>query len=303
MADNNSSKTSSPICRFQIMSDLHLETHPSYDYDFPQTAPYLALLGDIGHVTSEHLIQFLVRQLLRYRIVFFLLGNHEPYRTSWVFARERMQRFVRNAQRLRAHDPSIGEFVFLDQTRFDLPDRDSDSDNDGAVTVLGCTLFTDVPPTEAAEVQARLVDFRDILRWDVAEHVDAHRADLAWLNAQVAACAAAGRTVVIFTHHSPTRDARACNPRHRHSTVNSGFSTDLSAEECWTNPQVVLWGFGHTHYSCDFVDERGKRVVANQKGYYLIPQKAFRPAKVVEVGGGAVGSEGPSTAASAATGL
>lgn len=62
-------------CKIQIMSDLHLETHPTYDYDFPKTAPYLALLGDIGHVATEHLMQFLVRQLLRYRI---LLPTWQP---------------------------------------------------------------------------------------------------------------------------------------------------------------------------------------------------------------------------------
>ena len=32
---------------------------------------------------------------------------------------------------------------------------------------------------------------------------------------------------------------------------------------------MKLWAFGHTHYSVDFKDEEtGKRVIANQKGYY-----------------------------------
>ncbi|KAF1826029.1 ser/Thr protein phosphatase [Dissoconium aciculare CBS 342.82] len=262
------------ICRIQIMSDLHLETHPSYEYDFPQTAPYLALLGDIGHVATEHLIQFLVRQLLRYRVVFFLLGNHEPYHISMDFAKERMNKFVRNAQRLRSNDPSVGEFVFLEKTRFDLTDE---------ITIIGCTLFTNVPSEHAAAIQSRLVDFRDILHWDVGDHVEAHLEDLRWLNTQVSEIAQSGRKVVIFTHHSPCADPRARNPRYPISEVDSGFVTDLSSEECWTNPAVVLWGFGHTHYSCDFTLESGLRVVANQKGYYLIPQKAFRPEKAVEI--------------------
>jgi hypothetical protein len=155
--------TSDKSCKIQIMSDLHLETHPTYDYSFPTTAPHLALLGDIGHVANDQLIQFLVRQLLRYKVVFFLLGNHEPYHTSWDFARERMAKFVRNAARLRENDFSVGKFVFLDQTRYDLNDE---------ITVLGCTLFSNVRPEQAAAVQSRLVDFRDILRWDVGDHVD-----------------------------------------------------------------------------------------------------------------------------------
>lgn len=192
------------------MSDLHLETHPSYDYDFPQTAPNLALLGDIGHVATEHLIQFLLRQLLRYRIVFYLLGNHEPYHISIDYAKERMNRFVRNARRLRENDASIGEFVFLDQTRFDLNDE---------ITVLGCTLFTNVSPEQAVAVQSRLVDFRDILNWDVGDHVEAHPEDLQWLDTQVSEVTQSGRKVVIFTHHRPTTDPRARDPRYGKSEV------------------------------------------------------------------------------------
>lgn len=130
-----------------------------------------------------------------------------------------------------------------------------------------------------------MVDFRDILNWDVGDHVAAHLDDLQWLNCQVSELAQLKRKVVVFTHHSPSMDQRARNPRYPKSEVDSGFATDLSREECWTNPAVILWAFGHTHYSCDFVEESGKRVVANQKGYYRIPQKALRPGKVVDIGG------------------
>ena len=276
--------TSSSL-KIQVMSDLHLETHPSYDYDFPKTAPYLALLGDIGHVATEHLIQFLVRQLLRYKVVFFLLGNHEPYHISWDFAKERMNKFVRNAARLRANDASIGEFVFLEKTRFDLS---------AEFTVLGCTLFSKVPSEQAHAVQSLLHDFRDILNWDVGDHVDAHLEDLQWLNSQVVELARLNKKVIIFTHHSPTTDQRASDPDHARSEVNSGFATDLREEECWTNPAVILWGFGHTHFNCDFTEGSGKRVVANQKGYYLLPKKAFRAAKVIEISD-ATAAEGPSS--------
>nr|POF14026.1 uncharacterized protein CFP56_03050 [Quercus suber] len=264
----------SSSCTIQIMSDLHLETHPTYDYDFPQTAPYLALPGDIGHVATEHLIQFLIRQLLRYRVVFFLLGNHEPYHMSWDFAKERMIKFEQNSQRLRANDASIGKFVFLEKTRFDLDDN---------ITILGCTLFTNVTSGEATAVQSRMVDFRDIINWDVGDHVEAHLEDLQWLNRQVSEVAQSGRTAIIFTHHSPSTDPRARNPRYGRSEVDSGFATNLCNEHCWTNKAVVLWAFGHTHYNCDFVDDYGKRVMANQKGYYLIPQKTFQPGKTIEI--------------------
>lgn len=46
-----------------------------------------------------------------------------------------------------------------------------------------------------------------------------------------------------------------------------------------------MWAFGYTHFSCDFVDEMGKRVVANQKGYALALQPAFDAGKLFVVGG------------------
>jgi len=243
---------------FQIVSDLHLETH-SYDYTFKQTAPNLALLGDIGKVADDALFLFLERQLNRYWNVFFLLGNHEPVHGSWPAAKQRVRDFSEKMERLRAHS-TIGRFVFLDQTRHDINDT---------LTVLGCTLFSRITAEQATEVGSRLIDFRQIQNWTVADHVDAHFSDLQWLNTQVSAISRdePRRQIVIFTHHCPTLDAQAAHERHRGSPVTSGFATDLGAEACWTSPAVVMWAFGHTHFSCDFTDEWGKRVVANQRGY------------------------------------
>ncbi|CAK4032215.1 ser Thr phosphatase [Lecanosticta acicola] len=257
----------------QIMSDLHLETHPSYDFNFPRAAPYLALLGDIGHVEKEGLLNFLERQLSRYLVVFFLFGNHEPYHLSMEFAKSRVKAFTLKMDKKKNKSPSTGRFVFLDQTRYDVDDE---------TTVLGCTLHSRVTAEQARAVSSRLVDFRDILHWDVSEHVDAHLEDVAWLNKEVAEISSnePGRRILILTHHSPCVDTRANNPKYQTSEVSSGFVTDLSAEECWQNRSVALWAFGHTHFNCDFCEEGGKRVVANQRGYFMFPQRTFEAGKV-----------------------
>lgn len=104
------------------MSDLHLETHPSYDhFDLQQTAPYLALLGDIGHVGDERLFNFLEKQLERYWVVYFLLGNHEPYFMSLAVAKAKVNAFAEKMKRLNAKS-TIGKFVFLDQLDMTLPE-------------------------------------------------------------------------------------------------------------------------------------------------------------------------------------
>jgi hypothetical protein len=76
----------------QILSDLHLElprsssngSYTTYQYDFPVTAPNLALLGDIGCTVDPGLFEWLDIQLLRYELVLYVAGNHEPYRSTFV---------------------------------------------------------------------------------------------------------------------------------------------------------------------------------------------------------------------------
>lgn len=260
---------------FQIMSDQHLETHPSYaSYTFPQTAPNLALLGDIGHVADPQLFTFLEDQLSRYSIVFYLLGNHEPYHMSFQLARKKMREFQAKVDKRKIMP---GKFVFLDQTRFDINDE---------VTILGCTLFSHVPLHQEFAVESRMVDFRDILRWDVDEHNAAHESDLNWLNDQVGRMAVEEphRQIVIFSHHSPSTDPRSMDPSHEGSEVSSAFVTDLSGEECWRASNVVLWAFGHTHYNHEFQDEGGKVIMTNQKGYFMYPKKTFNAGRVFTVG-------------------
>ncbi|CAK7242393.1 MAG: hypothetical protein STHCBS139747_003883 [Sporothrix thermara] len=264
---------------FQIVSDLHLETRAGYETRLPQTAPNLALLGDIGQVADDGLFVFLEKQLRRYWNVFFLLGNHEPLHTSWQLAKARVREFAERMERRRARS-TLGRFVFLDQTRHDL---------DGTLTtILGCTLFSAVTSDQQAAVASRLVDFRQIRDgWSVSDHNAAHASDVRWLNDQVAAIASGepSRTIVIFTHHCPTLDNRTVAPQNQASPVSSGFSTDLSSQPCWTSPNVILWAFGHTHFNCDYVDSAtGKRIVANQAGYAMAAEGDFDGKKVFELG-------------------
>lgn len=132
-----------------------------------------------------------------------------------------------------------------------------------------------------------LNDFYQIEDWTVEDHSASHQADLAWLNDQVSEIVRTDprRKIVVFTHHSPiARDPRAADPAHKNSPISSAFATDLTDEECWKAEQVCAWAFGHTHYNCDFVEERtGTRVVANQRGYYFSQAKEFDLEKVISM--------------------
>ncbi|KKZ65624.1 hypothetical protein EMCG_08531, partial [[Emmonsia] crescens] len=141
-----------------------------------------------------------------------------------------------------------------------------------------CTLYSHVSAEQEERVSFSLNDFYHIDSWTVGDHNNAHAADLAWLNNQVATISTSepGRNIVVFMHHSPII---AVDPVHSGSVISSGFASDLSGEECLKNANVCMWAFRHTHFNFDFMmhegggggggDGHGMRIVSNQRGYYF----------------------------------
>ena len=268
---------------FQIMSDLHLETpksRPTYEEcEIVPRCSCLALLGDIGHASDPRLFDFLDRQLAKFQLVLYLLGNHEPYGTTFPEAAERVKTYELSVKQRRNDEeaPRTGHFVFLKRTRYDVSSQ---------LTVLGCTLFSSITPKQTDSVTQFVSDFSYINEWTVASHNAAHQTDVQWLNTQVREMAQKepNRTIVVFTHHSPTSLEAADDPQYIKDDghVRSAFNTDLSSQSCWTSSQVKLWAFGHTHFNCDIKDpQTGKRIFANQKGYSKSEALNFSPDRVV----------------------
>ncbi|KDQ50913.1 hypothetical protein JAAARDRAFT_41697 [Jaapia argillacea MUCL 33604] len=246
--------------RIQVMSDLHLEFDQSYDtFTFAQTAPYLALLGDIGRTVDEGYVTFLESQLQRYEKVFLLLGNHEAYHSDNDTSRARIQAFSQSWEERRRNSMTgtAGNFVFLDQTRFDLTDD---------LTILGCTLHSRLYHDQLEVILQRLNDFKLVKKWSPDLYSAAHAEDLAWLNLTCAQIAKdePERRVVVLTHHAPTIKG-TCAPMYEGSNVSSAFATELTSEPCWKSKNVFLWAFGHTHFCCDFMRD-GVRVYSNARG-------------------------------------
>jgi len=265
----------------QIISDLHLENHSRYgQFKITPTAPYLALLGDIGCVQQDAkkgiFRTMLLRLLTQYKAIFYVAGNHEPYLTTWPAVHEWLEMVAETARAKREAGEEIGAFVPLNMGRVDL---------EGDVTVLGCTLFSKVEESKMGVVGRKVNDFRKIKwGWSVKEHNWFHGLHVEWLNGEVERAEREGRKVVVLTHHSPTVDERAVEEVYRGDELFSNFSTDLSGEYCWRSNAVKLWAFGHTHYNCDYVDEFGKRVYANQKGYVMTgDSNGYGPERAVSI--------------------
>lgn len=239
---------------FQFMSDLHLEVGQQYSaFEFPAVAPYLVLAGDIGCLIDyEAFLQFLARQTERYRRVFLVLGNHEFYNMDHATG-------ISTAKKLENEPLLGGKLSLLHQTR-----RDVD-DGEVSVSVLGCTLWSQIPDDAADQVRSRVKDFQRIQDWTIERHNAEHEADLRWLKDELGRIARdePDRAVIVITHHAPSI-WDASRPEHLGSPVTRAFATDILSSGDWS--RVRYWIYGHTHFSTEF--RKGNvTVVSNQRGY------------------------------------
>ncbi|KAI0090970.1 Ser/Thr protein phosphatase protein [Irpex rosettiformis] len=253
----------------QVLSDLHLEySQPpgtpetpgeAYAYDIPVCAGYLALLGDTGCTCDDRLFNWLDIQLTKFRIVFYLSGNHEPHGSSLIDSHSRLATYEANHNSSihgsQETEPYHGRFVFLNRTRYDI---------NPTLSILGCTLWGAIDPTHP-DIHA-LNDFKRIHNFTPETFRAEHEADVAWLNSVVATMAQEEpeRRVIVFTHHAPTIKGTS-DPKNQGKSTSTAFATELMAEPVCTAGTVKVWAFGHTHWCCDFV-RRGIRVFSNQKG-------------------------------------
>ncbi|KAJ8122733.1 hypothetical protein ONZ43_g1143 [Nemania bipapillata] len=166
----------------------------------------IQILSD--HAISSEYCAFLRRQLAKFKVVFLVLGSHEPSHASWASTRTstRASEETIKTERGSSDAPGIAlsEFALLDQARCNVPGSGPD---DVRVTFLGYTLFSRVPPR--------------IEEWTAQAHSARFEEELACLNQQVTTLEAAGknRRTIIFTHYGPTVDDRAVDLRHRNNPI------------------------------------------------------------------------------------
>lgn len=270
----------------QLLSDLHLETHPHFVPEFAPGADVLILAGDIGSyqegsmlVTQDDhdfgLARFSPRSdLAAWPVpVFFVPGNHEYDGMPFEEAHARLQETCERLQITWLH------------RRVKVMN---------GVRLIGCTLWSDFealvpqqgPLTQqlkAREKAERAADF--YLRKTgttldgkpfLSDAVRAQaQADQAWLT-QVLSEPFEGVTVVV-THFAPS--LKSADPRYGLTPGTAGFCNALDH----LLPKANLWLHGHLHCAHDYV-HAGCRVVANPLGYARKnEQLAFEARKIWRV--------------------
>lgn len=249
--------------KIRVLSDLHLEfqswTPPDADADV------IVLAGDIHSGTRG--VEWARRQFPLLPIL-YVPGNHEFY------GRELQETLsdLQKAGRRFGVDVLHGRGVAI-----------------GGVRFLGATLWTDfaLHGSDPQAVQRAMSDAKygmsdfSVIRHGLGllrpEHARAlHLEQVSWLRERLGD-EFPGPTVVI-THHLP--HARSIHRKYHGSSLNPSFASDLSR---LMGPPIAAWIHGHTHESCDYVDE-STRVVCNPRGYGPFElNAAFDPIMTIDI--------------------
>lgn len=250
--------------RFNLASDVHLDFLKSESRDsmieWEPTAPNLLLGGDICSVKEPQYAKFFQTACSMYTDVYFILGNHCAYGTTWEDARNIAKKLSNE----------ISNLHFLDNEFIEVGDN---------ILLFGATLFSNVHLSEYMGVTASVSDFRLISDWNVRKHIDSHNATIKVLDEYHYK----PKTKYIGLFHFAPYDKGVSDPKFEEAGkkgLNSYFMTDLSRQKWFKSFDTIC--SGHTHYSHDF-DINGVRLISNQKGYPVESIKGFDATRVFKV--------------------
>ena len=266
--------------KLQLLSDLHLESHPRFHADPIPGADMLILAGDIGSYQQGSRLTDTDFGLGRFSPrngwptpVIYVPGNHEYDSADFDETHDRLRALCQelDIQWLER------EILVIDGIRF-----------------VGTTLWADfdalVEPTdsltEALKKRGKAMRAADFYLEKAATMRNGEIFLAGPLREQALLCQAwlqqalaepFDGTTVAITHFAPT--LASADPRYGLTPGTAGFCNALDE----LLPSAKLWLHGHLHCPFDYV-KNGCRVVANPLGYKRNgEQEGYRPDLLIEV--------------------
>ncbi len=247
------------MVQFQVMSDLHLEMYKNEvlsDRFIVPTEDYLILAGDICHLNfGDRLANFLIDLCRKFKKVYYVLGNHEFYRTEG-YTTLSIQDCYEKFYEIKSRIPNL----YLLDKKYDIIDN---------VCIIGCTLwsYTDYVPKYIVRIEGINTQlYRNMFN-----------SDLRFIEEKIEYCKRHRLKLIVVTHYPPTLHAISKHKSKRmisllaSSTLTtkkdrfaSLYATDLS--RLLSSDKVHTWVFGHVHKNFDYITSGGTRVVTNQQG-------------------------------------
>lgn len=237
----------------QYASDFHLEMYERVDITqlIVPTAPFLALVGDIGSPYKDLYRQFLEHLSTQFDRVFLLAGNHEFYNKKG---------YGETIQHLRSLVQGLPKVTFLHNEVYELD----------TVRIFGSTLWSRI-----SVPASRLInDYKRIKRMTREDTLRFHEEAVACIEQEMERESI--KPLLMLTHFAPHS---LMNGKYQGNDLESAFSTDLSS---MMKPPVVGWICGHTHQNVEATVHKVP-VVSNCFGYDAEEQSTYRRDKVLTV--------------------
>ena len=268
--------------KLQLLSDLHLESHPHFEVTPAPGADLLVLAGDIGSYQAGSRLGDTLYGLERFSPrrgwpvpVLYVPGNHEYDNDDFDTVHLRLREAC---EQLDIHWLE-SETMLIDGVRF-----------------VGSSLWTDFdalvdakePMTEQLKKRGKAMRAANyylstcgttrrgqpFLAEEVREHGLACQD---WLRKALARLGAKWVTATVV----PSKGCASADPRYGLTPGTAGFCNSLDE----LLPLAQLWLHGHLHCAFDYRKD-GCRVVANPLGYRSKgEQEGFRPHLLIEVPG------------------
>lgn len=266
--------------KLQLLSDLHLESHPRFLAEPAAGADLLVLAGDIGSYQTGSRLTGPDFGLSRFSPrhgwptpVLYVPGNHEYDNADFDATHERLRAlcdaleimWLERETRVIDGIRFIGTTLWADFDALATPDD-----------TIGEALKKRGKAMRAANFYLqKMATVRDGAPF-LAESLREHSLTCeAWL--REALSAPFEGTTVAITHFAPS--LASADPRYGLAPGTAGFCNSLDD----LLPLADVWLHGHLHCAFDYVKD-GCRVVANPLGYASKgEQKGFQPHLLIEV--------------------
>lgn len=231
------------MVKFQIMSDIHIETMPDdvniKDFIKP-VADILILAGDIGRIHRlKQFERFMFDLCQEFKIVLYILGNHEYYKVDGIEEKS-MSDILIDLEKISQKIPNLR---VLNRKSIIIED----------VCITGCTLWS-----QAVFVPNYIVKIPNMNKY---LYNDFFKKDLAHIEGMIKYCQNKNLKHLVVTHHSPS--SRVI-PFRKQSRFQSLYYSNL--DYLLESNKVHTWVCGHVHNNFDFVTSKGTRLVSNQRG-------------------------------------
>lgn len=248
--------------KISYCSDLHLDFGPGLELPGGEV---LILAGDIvelKNLQSRQIMQdFFQTECAKYQQVFYILGNHEHYHSTFNKTRDQIQEFMPDNVRL----------------------MENECINYKGINFVGCTLWTDMnklDPLTLYQMPNLCNDYRCVKneyqggygKLTPKHTASVHFQSVEYLKKTLASVQA---PTIVFTHHAPTLES--IHARYRTAgdyCMNGGFASDLSGLILDHTDKIPYWIHGHMHDAVDYIIGN-TRVLSNPRGYMPYESQAL----------------------------